>query len=472
MNPKISVVLSTYNHLQYLPQALNTIFEQIIEPHCVEFLILDDGSTDGTWKYLRSLINLSIDRNKENKGVQFSYHKLLSKAKGEYLIFVHSDDLYAPNMLLELSKALDENLEVGLAYGAFNWINEKGEIIAAIKDQYVGYHSLLVENPGMSAVLFRRSIYEKVGGYNPEIGCRADQDLYLRIIEKSKAVYVDKILSYQRLDERCKSHQDAVSGETEKSLELLREKAVERRRENGELHNLRILFIIFNFPSNTKGIDKLYIYELAKELVRDHYDVSILYRVIGESKSGWYDGIQIYELGYNSDPSLLMNSVEDKVGEDAFIKFLDSVPLFDIFHFHHTMGFPFSFIDIIKKCGYPAILSLYDAWTLCPRLSKFNFLEELYRSYLTVDSCAKCILSEEKEQYVNKIAEVYHQIAYRRAYLEYIWRKIDLITMPEGILFDLFNHAGLGKKIIQTDPNIDMWEDAIQWEERYQKLLE
>jgi glycosyltransferase involved in cell wall biosynthesis len=470
MNPKISVVLSTFNHMQYLPRAIHSILNQLEIDY--EFLILDDGSTDDTNQYLTSEVYFSqsirIFRHKKNLGVQKSYYELLSKAKGDYLIFIHSDDLYTPDMLSELSKALDENPEAGLAYGAFDWIDEKENILRAVVNQYVSYHSLLVENPGLSAVLFRRDIYKRVGGYDQNIGCRADQDLYLRIIEKSKAVYVNKILSQQRLDQNCKSLKDQVTGETEESLERLRENAVERRRKNRSLDPARILFIDSDFSPDTDEIDELYVYESAKNLIEHGYDVFILRRIRGESNFGLYENIKIYELGYNSDPSLLMNSVEDKVGEEAFIKFLDQVPPFDIFHFHHIMGFPFSFIDIVKKCGYPAILTLQDAWTLCPRLSKFDFLKE---SYLTVDNCAKCILSEKKDQYVNEIAQTYYGVAYRRAYLEYVWRKIDLITIPEGILFDVFNRVGLGKKIQQTDPNVDMWEDCLQWEERYQKLL-
>lgn len=473
MDPKISVVLSTYNHMQYLPRAISSILEQErVLINDVEFLIIDDGSTDETWDYLnaRFMENsfIKLIRHKSNLGVQKSYYELLSRAKGDYLIFVHSDDIYKPNMILELSKALDENPEAGLAYGAFNWIDQDNKVIATVVNQQAGYHQLLIENPGLVAVLFRRDLYERVGGYDPNIGCRADQDLYLRILEKSKAVYINKILSFQRLDQNCKSYRDQMTGETEKSLEWLRSKAVDRRRRNRDLGPVRILFIVPSFPPDCERLNEMYTFELAKKLIQDfYYGVSVLYRKAGpqEIVESIYEGVKVYKLSYDSNPLLLMNSVEDKMAEDLFIKFLDQVPHFDLFHFFHTIGLSFSLIDIVKKCGYPAVLTLLDSWMLCPKVDVSKC------GTITVDCCAKCLLKGRKDQYVSEIAQTYYEVAYRRAYLEYIWRKIDLITIPKGILFNSFNRVGLGKRIQQTDPNIEMGEDCLQWALRYVKLL-
>lgn len=466
MKPKISVVLSTFNHLNYLPRAINSILNQQKFGSSWEILILDDGSTDDTLKYLSARFQsnnfIKLFRHKKNQGVQKSYHELLSMARGDYLIFVHSDDIYEPNMLWDLSGALDENPGAGLAYGAFNWIDEKENILRTVINQYVGYHSLLIENPGLSAVLFRRKIYEEVGGYDPGIGCRADQDLYLRIIEKSKAVYVYKILSQQRLDQNCKSYRDQVGRETEESLELLRDEAVERRRKSRGDWPVRVLFVVPSLPENSGEYLNEYINELERNLGKRQFDIFILSR--GFDNSGVMTG-STNLLSYTSEISNLMLSVEDKVAEDLFVKFLDRAPLFDIIHFHHTIGFPFSLIDIAKKCGYPVCLSLYDLWMLCPK-------PKCCGGPFTVDNCAKCLLKKpEGTYYVNEIAQAYYEVAYRRAYLEYIWGKIDLIETQSLEVFESFNGVGLGDKIKITEREEDIIHDALQWEVAYQRLL-
>ncbi len=169
-------------------------------------------------------------------------------------------------MLSSLLHVLEASPDVGLAYGAFNWIDEKENILKTVVNQYVSYHSLLVENPGMSAVLFRRKIYEEVGGYDPKMGCRADQDLYLRILEKSKVVYVNKVLSQQRFDQSCKSYRDQVGGETEESLEWLRDAAVERRKKSRGDWPVRVLFVVPSLPKNSGEYLNTYINNLKREL--------------------------------------------------------------------------------------------------------------------------------------------------------------------------------------------------------------
>lgn len=93
MHPLVSVLMCVYNTEAYLHRAIDSVLAQTY--HNLELVIIDDGSTDGSstildnYKQSNSRIVLI---HQSNKGVAYSKKKLLSKAKGEYVTFVDSDD--------------------------------------------------------------------------------------------------------------------------------------------------------------------------------------------------------------------------------------------------------------------------------------------------------------------------------------------------------------------------------------------
>ncbi|MDW8094450.1 MAG: glycosyltransferase [Caldimicrobium sp.] len=94
--PYFSILIPTYNRLNFLKEALNSVFNQTFTgPY--EVIVVDDGSQDGTWEFLENLAktkdNLKILRHPENRGVASARNSALSLVKGEYLLFLDSDDL-------------------------------------------------------------------------------------------------------------------------------------------------------------------------------------------------------------------------------------------------------------------------------------------------------------------------------------------------------------------------------------------
>ncbi|MCX7873906.1 MAG: glycosyltransferase, partial [Caldimicrobium sp.] len=94
--PYFSILIPTYNRLNFLKEALNSVFNQTFTgPY--EVIVVDDGSQDGTWEFLENLAktkdNLKILRHPENRGVASARNSALSLVKGEYILFLDSDDL-------------------------------------------------------------------------------------------------------------------------------------------------------------------------------------------------------------------------------------------------------------------------------------------------------------------------------------------------------------------------------------------
>ena len=95
MDPKISVVMATYNTEYYLPTSIESILVQTLDDF--ELIIIDDGSTDTTWeqltKYADADQRVTLLRNSSNSGLSFSLNRGIDQSKGQYIARMDADDV-------------------------------------------------------------------------------------------------------------------------------------------------------------------------------------------------------------------------------------------------------------------------------------------------------------------------------------------------------------------------------------------
>ena len=114
MTPAISAVIPTYNRKQFVLDAINSALQQ--DPKNYEIIVVDDGSTDGTFEYLLSL-NLPIRViRKQNGGVASARNEGIRNAKGKYITFLDSDDVWLPGILKAQLDFLDSHPHIPLVY--------------------------------------------------------------------------------------------------------------------------------------------------------------------------------------------------------------------------------------------------------------------------------------------------------------------------------------------------------------------
>ena len=109
--PKVSVIIPVYNSANYLSQCLDSILNQTLKE--IEIICVDDGSTDDSLSILNKYSKLDnrikiLKQNNKGGGIARNYG--MSIAKGEYLIFLDSDDFFNENLLYETVKAADNFL--------------------------------------------------------------------------------------------------------------------------------------------------------------------------------------------------------------------------------------------------------------------------------------------------------------------------------------------------------------------------
>lgn len=212
--------MAVYNGMPYLKEAVSSILGQTYQNF--EFVIVDDASTDGSWKFLKSLKDkqsllssyanwrtaglkrIKLIKNKRNLGLAASLNKALKIAKGDYIARMDADDISYPTRLDTQLKFLQRNRDVDLCGSWVSLINKNGEIIGSdrknpLNDQQI--KKLLGVRPTIIHPTFfgKRKFFINSGGYNNEFDGAEEYELLCRVKSKFKYANISKELLYWRL---------------------------------------------------------------------------------------------------------------------------------------------------------------------------------------------------------------------------------------------------------------------------------
>ena len=115
--PKVTVILTSYNHAKYIRETIDSILNQTFKDF--ELIIWDDASIDESWEIIQSYKDERIKsfRNEESKRGVYGINKAISEvAQGEYIAIHHSDDVWELTKLEKQVKFLDENSDYGAEF--------------------------------------------------------------------------------------------------------------------------------------------------------------------------------------------------------------------------------------------------------------------------------------------------------------------------------------------------------------------
>ena len=127
-NPKVSVILTSYNHAAYIAAAIESVLDQTFADF--ELLIIDDGSTDNSREIIRRFADSRIRTflYEENRGPVLAIREAVNSARGKYIAVHHSDDLWALDKLEKQVAFLDANENFGACFTRVEFIDERGYI--------------------------------------------------------------------------------------------------------------------------------------------------------------------------------------------------------------------------------------------------------------------------------------------------------------------------------------------------------
>lgn len=214
----VSIIMPVYNRGNLIKESINSVLSQ--EHENIELIIVDDGSTDDTEKIIKNYKKDEIIflKNKHTGLPSVGRNFGLKKAKGKYIAFLDSDDIWEKNILkeeLEIFKKFNEAALVcadAVYYdGRFDltrMIKYKKSGFIKKKDIYEGNKILL------NTALIKREVLEEIGSFNENVNLKAieDYDLWVRLIKKYKIYYLNKVLAKYRV------HPGNITGHVYKNI--------------------------------------------------------------------------------------------------------------------------------------------------------------------------------------------------------------------------------------------------------------
>jgi Glycosyl transferase family 2 len=233
----VSVIIPCHNGAKFLAEAITSVFAQTYS--ALEILVIDDGSTDGTEqvaaqypvRYIRQTCQgVSVARN---AGIQAS--------QGKYLVFLDHDDRLLPHALAVGVACLEQNFTCGFVYGQHQGVDGDGNMVdehsadehsadehsadehsadersdsePSLQISVANDYALMLrgEFPVPPArIMFRREVFERIGGFDPSLVNSQDYDLCLRVAARFLACRHNQVIAEYRQHDSSKTYTTAVS---------------------------------------------------------------------------------------------------------------------------------------------------------------------------------------------------------------------------------------------------------------------
>lgn len=229
---KISVVIPTYNRKKYIKRAIDSVVHQSYKPF--EIIVIDDGSTDGTYELIKqsySSSQISLKKQK-NKGVSAARNKGVKLANGDWIAFLDSDDEWFENKL-ELQVREIKKSKTFICHTNEIWIRNGIRVNQMKKHQKYGgaifKKCLDICRISPSSVMIHRRIFDEIGLFDEDLIICEDYDLWLRISSKYPVLYLDSMLI-----KKFGGHEDQLSKNIN-GIEQFRIQSLEKILKNRSL---------------------------------------------------------------------------------------------------------------------------------------------------------------------------------------------------------------------------------------------
>jgi glycosyltransferase involved in cell wall biosynthesis len=191
----VSVIIPTYNRADMIGLTIDSINRQTYAS--IEIVVVDDGSTDHTGEVIQSLSEKSerhiVYYKKLNGGCASARNRGLELANGELIAFLDSDDTWEPDALESMVTVLQES-GADFVYSPAVEVFENGaeavnRPVAAERPQALAVEHFQSTNVRNGAVIYRRSVFDKIGGLDESLKHNEDSDLVQRAAIQCRAAY-------------------------------------------------------------------------------------------------------------------------------------------------------------------------------------------------------------------------------------------------------------------------------------------
>lgn len=289
--PKISIVLTSYNHKKYLKKAIDSILNQTFKDF--ELIIIDDASTDGSQLIIKEYSDSRIKCHFNNINSGSYVHSTnfgASLATSKYLLFAQCDDYAEPHQLQRLYSQIESNQAIGVVFSSSHLIDESDSLIENDYSHRSKEFQIKCQNdtllkktemneflqkacviPNLSAALIRTDLFREIGGLDSKYKVVADWDFWLKMSMISDFYYIREPLNNFR------QHSQTIRS----SIKI----------ENQLLEILEMFYSLSNYCEIGKNIDGSYCFlEIWTTYFKNDFKdcMKSLKKIYAQANHRWY----------------------------------------------------------------------------------------------------------------------------------------------------------------------------------------
>jgi len=197
---KVTVIIPTFNRGYCVAESIQSVLDQNFRDF--ELIVVDDGSADNTAEVINQFSDIHKISISKNRGVSFARNLAMKQARGEWIAFLDSDDLWQKDKLAIQMKWIECNPDYHAIYTDEIWIRNGVRVNPMRKHRkYSGdifRHCLPLCIVSPSSVLLRGELLSEIGGFDESMPVCEDYDLWLRISMRFPFHFIEDKLIVKR----------------------------------------------------------------------------------------------------------------------------------------------------------------------------------------------------------------------------------------------------------------------------------
>jgi glycosyltransferase len=199
--PTVSIITVVYNNQRFIDDAIKSVLNQSYSS--IEYIVVDGASTDNTVEIIKKYENkISKCVSEKDEGVYDALNKGIKLSSGDVIGFLHSDDFYADEYVIEKVAAKFNSSDADVFYSDLEYVSRKNKshTVRHWKAGEFSRNSLKYGwMPPHPAMFVRRLVYNKVGLFDINMKIASDYDMVLKILQSPvKVLYLNEVLVKMR----------------------------------------------------------------------------------------------------------------------------------------------------------------------------------------------------------------------------------------------------------------------------------